>query len=111
MRCGRSRRKGGSVMVMRSSGEGVRAIAEGFDLPGGAPCWAADGKEEVWFTGAAEQGRPSGLHAASLDGKIRLVAQMPGELELDDISRDGRVLLAHHTLINSMQAWAAGDSA
>ncbi|HMA18109.1 MAG TPA: hypothetical protein VKS03_06695, partial [Thermoanaerobaculia bacterium] len=58
-----------------------------------------------------EQGKPSGLHAASLDGKIRLVAQMPGELELDDISRDGRALLAHHTLINSMRAWATGDSA
>jgi outer membrane protein assembly factor BamB len=36
---------------------------------------------------------------------------MPGELELDDISRDGRVLLAHHTLINSLQAWTVGDSA
>jgi len=100
----------GSVMVIRSSGEGVRAIAEGFDLPGGAPCWTPDGKE-VWFTGSPEPGKPSGLHAADLDGKIRLVAQMPGELELDDISRDGRVLLAHHTLINSMRAWAAGDSA
>ena len=97
-------------MVIRSSGEGVKAIASGFELPGGAPCWTPDGKE-VWFTGTPEPGRPSGLHAADLDGKIRLVAQMPGELELDDISRDGRVLLAHHTLISSMRAWAAGNSA
>ncbi|HSD71514.1 MAG TPA: protein kinase [Thermoanaerobaculia bacterium] len=104
------RRRSGSVMVTASSGGGVKAIADGFDLPGGAPCWTADGRE-VWFTGTPEQGRPSGLHAAGVDGKIRLVAQMPGELELDDISRDGRVLLAHHTLINSMRAWAAGDSA
>jgi Tol biopolymer transport system component len=104
------RRKSGAVKVMRSSGEDVRAIAEGFQLPGGAPCWTPDGRE-VWFTGSPEQGRPSGLHAATLDGKIRLVAQMPGELELDDISSDGRVLLAHHTLINSMRAWTEGDSA
>jgi Tol biopolymer transport system component len=104
------RDKTGSVMVIRSSGEGVRAIAEGFDLPGGAPCWTPDGKE-VWFTGSPEPGRPSGLYAADLEGHVRLVAQMPGELELDDISRDGRVLLAHHTLIASMRAWAAGDSA
>jgi Tol biopolymer transport system component len=104
------RDKKGSVMVIRSSGEGVRAIAAGFELPGGAPCWTPDGKE-VWFTGSPEPGKPSGLHAADLDGKMRLVAQMPGELELDDISRDGRVLLAHHTLINSMWAWAAGNSA
>jgi dipeptidyl aminopeptidase/acylaminoacyl peptidase len=102
--------KRGSVMVIRSSGEGVKAIASGFELPGGAPCWIPDGKE-VWFTGTPEPGRPSGLHAADLDGKIRLVAQMPGELELDDISRDGRVLIAHHTLISFMRAWAAGDSA
>jgi eukaryotic-like serine/threonine-protein kinase len=100
----------GSVMVIRSSGEGVRAIAKDFQLPGGAPCWTPDGKE-VWFTGAPEPGKPSGLHAVDLAGKIRLVAQMPGELELDDISRDGRVLIAHHTLINSMRALAAGDSA
>ena len=104
------RGKTGSVMVIRRSGEGVRKIAEGLELPGGAPCWTPDGKE-VWFTGSPEPGKPSGLHAADLDGKLRLVAQMPGELELDDISRDGRALLAHHTLINSMWAWAAGDSA
>jgi len=36
---------------------------------------------------------------------------MPGELELDDISRDGRDLLAHHTLIGSMRGLAPGDSA
>jgi Tol biopolymer transport system component len=104
------RDKTGSVMIIRSSGEGVRAIAAGFQLPGGAPCWTPDGKE-VWFTGSPEPGKPSGLHAADRDGKIRLVAQMPGELELDDISRDGRALLAHHTLINSMRASMAGDSA
>ncbi len=102
--------KTGSVMIIRSSGEGVRAIAAGFELSGGAPCWTADGKE-VWFTGSPEPGKPAGLYAADLEGKIRLVAQVPGDLELDDISRDGRVLLAHHILINSMRAWAAGDSA
>jgi Tol biopolymer transport system component len=100
----------GSVKIIRRSGEGVRAIASGFDLPGGAPCWTPDGRE-VWFTGSPEAGRPSGLYAADLDGKVRLVAQMPGELELDDVARDGRALLAHHTLINSMKGWTAGDSA
>jgi Tol biopolymer transport system component len=103
-------RKSGSLMVIPRSGGDVREIASGFDLPGGAPCWTPDGKE-VWFSGSPEPGKPSGLHAADLAGKIRLVAQMPGELELDDISRDGRALLAHHTLINSMRAWTAGASA
>ena len=103
------RGKSGSVMVIGRSGDGAKEIASGFDLPGGAPCWRPDGKE-VWFTGSPERGRPSGLHAADLDGKVRLVAQMPGELELDDIARDGRALLAHHTIISSMRARAPGDS-
>jgi serine/threonine protein kinase len=103
------RGKTGSVMVIRSSGEGAKAIASGFDLPGGAPCWTPDGKE-VWFTGTREPGKPSRLHAADLAGKVRLVAQMPGELELDDISREGRVLFAYHTIITSLRALTAGDS-
>jgi Tol biopolymer transport system component len=102
--------KSGSVMVIGRLGDGAKEIASGFDLPGGAPCWRPDGKE-VWFTGSLERGRPSGLYAADLEGKVRLVAQMPGELELDDIARDGRALLAHHTIISSMRAMAPGDSA
>jgi eukaryotic-like serine/threonine-protein kinase len=104
------RGKSGSVMVIGRSGDGAKEIASGFDLPGGAPCWRADGRE-VWFTGSPERGRPSGVYAADLDGKVRLVAQMPGELELDDIARDGRALIAHHTLIGSMRAVVPGDSA
>jgi Tol biopolymer transport system component len=104
-----TRRREGSVMLIPSSGGTARPLAGGFDLPGGAPCWTPDGKE-IWFTGTPEPGKPSGVHAADLDGKIRLVAQVPGDLELDDISRDGRLLLAHHTLINSMRALRAGDS-
>jgi Tol biopolymer transport system component len=105
----RGRGNTGSVMVIRRTGEGVREIASGFELPGGAPCWTPDGKE-VWFSGTPEPGKPSGLYAADLAGRVRLVAQMPGELELDDISRDGRVLIAHHTLMGTMRALAAGES-
>lgn len=102
------RGKTGSVMVIRRSGEGVRTIANGFDLPGGAPCWTPNGKE-VWFTGSRGRGQTSALYAADLLGRVRLVAQMPGELELDDISRDGRLLLGYHTLIGSMRGVVAGD--
>jgi eukaryotic-like serine/threonine-protein kinase len=101
------RNKTGSVMVVPSSGGKAKAIATGFELPGGAPCWTPDGRE-VWFTGASEPGRPSGLHAVDLTGKLRLVAQMPGELELDDISRDGRALIAHHTLITTLRSSVNG---
>jgi serine/threonine protein kinase len=99
----------GSVMIIPTSGGEAKPIATGFDVPGGAPCWTPDGRE-VWFTGSRERGRPSALHAVDLTGKLRLVAQMPGELELDDISRDGRVLIAHHTLITTLRASAGAGS-
>ena len=51
------------------------------------------------------------MYAADLQGQVRLVAQMPGELELDDISGDGRALLAHHTLIGTMRAVGPGEAA
>jgi len=98
----------GSINVIPSSRGNVRTISTGW-VPGGALCWTPDGKE-IWFTAAAEPGKPSGLHAVDLAGKVRLVAQMPGELELDDISRDGRALLAHHTLIYSLWGLAPGQS-
>jgi eukaryotic-like serine/threonine-protein kinase len=100
----------GSINVIPSSGGKVRTISTGWaPFAGGAPCWTPDGKE-VWFTAAAEPGKPSGLHAVDLAGKVRLIAQMPGELELDDISRDGRVLIAHHTIIYSLWGLAPGQS-
>ncbi len=99
----------GSVMVIPRAGGNVKTVLSGFSIPGGSPCWTPDGKE-IWFTGSRESGSPSGVHAVDLEGNVRLVAQMPGELELDDISRDGRVLLAHHTLIHSLRVQAGGDS-
>ena len=57
--------------------------------------WSPDG-HEVWFAApeAAAATGTSSLHAVSLNGSYRLVARMPGILELHDISRDGRVLLS-----------------
>ncbi|HKF44808.1 MAG TPA: protein kinase [Thermoanaerobaculia bacterium] len=58
--------------------------------------WPPDGKE-VWFT-AIRTGAQRELRALSLSGAERLVARSPAMLTLYDISRDGRVLLAHDTL-------------
>ena len=38
------------------------------------------------------------LWGLDLSGRRRLVMRVPGDLELDDISQDGRVLISHHTL-------------
>jgi dipeptidyl aminopeptidase/acylaminoacyl peptidase len=45
-----------------------------------------------------------------LAGKLRLVTRVPGDLELDDISRDGRVLVAHHAILEILMGRAAGDA-
>jgi Tol biopolymer transport system component len=100
----------GAIKVIESAGGEAQTLSTGWlPFPGGAPCWTPDGKE-IWFTGSSEPGLPNSLHAVDLEGKVRLVAQMPGLLELDDISRDGRVLLAHHTLVNSLWGLAPGES-
>ena len=53
--------------------------------------WSPDGAE-VWFT-AAEVGGNRALYAVTLSGKTRVCARgSPGNLTLQDISRDGRVL-------------------
>jgi len=67
----------------------------------GAPCWSADSRE-VWFT-AARPGETEALRAVDLSGRERLLMRTPGSLELDDVSRDGRVLVAHHTLMRTLR--------
>ena len=100
----------GAIKVVPSGGGAVRTLSTGWvPFGGGAPCWTPDGKE-IWFSAAAEPGAPEALHAVDLDGKVRLVAQVPGFLELDDISRDGRALFAHHTIVDQMWGLAPGET-
>ncbi|PYV97609.1 MAG: hypothetical protein DMG89_13845 [Acidobacteria bacterium] len=54
--------------------------------------WGPDGKE-VWFT-ANQSGGANSLYAATLSGKLRLIATAPISVMLCDVSRDGNVLLS-----------------
>jgi hypothetical protein len=62
--------------------------------------WAPGG-EEIWFTATPEGSSIRALYAVTLSGALRLVAQMPASLLLQDIAADGRVLL---TSVNSRSA-------
>jgi len=53
--------------------------------------WSPQG-DEVWFTGA-KVGNDRFLNAVTLSGVERLMAREPGTLTLQDVARDGRVLL------------------
>jgi hypothetical protein len=79
---------GGFVAVLDRAGKKTTLSKPFGSIQGLA--WSPDGKE-IWFT-AAEVGNRS-LYAVSRSGKTRAVAAVTGSLILQDISRDGRVLL------------------
>jgi hypothetical protein len=57
--------------------------------------WSPGG-EEVWFT-ATEAGANRSLYAVSPEGRLRVVARVPGGLKLHDIAKSGRVLLTRES--------------
>jgi eukaryotic-like serine/threonine-protein kinase len=73
----------GRVVVMDASGKRLYQSEISTTLSGLA--WAPSG-EEAWYTG-------DDLQALSPSGRSRLVLRLPGFTELEDVSRDGRVLI------------------
>jgi len=62
----------------------------------GALNWSPD-NHEIWFSGGQPGGDPA-LYAVTLSGAQRLVSQTGGMIVMQDVARDGRVLL---TTVNS----------
>ena len=80
----------GVVSVVDLSGH-VRTLCGDWGSESGL-AWRPDGKE-IWFT-AAEKGTNLNLMAVSLSGKVRPLLDVPLGIVLEDISADGRVLVA-----------------
>ena len=80
----------GVVSVADLSGH-VRTLCSGWEAESGL-AWRHDGKE-VWFTAIAK-GNALNLMAVDLSGKIRQLLDVPMGIVLQDISSDGRVLVA-----------------
>jgi len=80
----------GSVAVVDRAGKMRRLTNVWKSIQGLA--WSPDGSE-VWFT-AADEGPVRALYAVNRDGTTRKVLSPPGSLSIQDISRDGSVLLA-----------------
>lgn len=97
----------GDLKILDMSGN-VRTLSAGWATMGGL-AWSPSGKE-VWFT-AARTGGTRSLWAVSLAGKLRLVSTVPGSLRLEDISRDGRVLVARQDWHLEMAAHVGNASA
>jgi DNA-binding winged helix-turn-helix (wHTH) protein/Tol biopolymer transport system component len=98
---------GGDIKVTGLAGT-VRTLAAGWASAGGL-AWSPSG-QEIWFT-AARVGGSRALWAVTLAGKLRLVARVPGSLTLQDISKDGRVLLTREDKRVEMAGRVGGDTA
>jgi Tol biopolymer transport system component len=79
----------GAVAMVDSAGK-KQILSEAWGSAEGL-AWSPDGKE-VWYT-ATRIGNGRSLNAVALSGGNRLLAREPGTLTLQDIARDGRVLL------------------
>ena len=70
--------------------------------------WSPDGRE-IWFS--ATQIGARALYATSSDGRERLVLRVPGRVTLEDIARDGHVLLTRDSVRVEMFGRAPADKA
>src|SRR5579862_338577 len=80
---------GGRIAVVNLAGKKT-ILSSGWDSAQGLS-WAPNEKE-IWFT-ATRTGGDRSLFAVDLAGHERLLARVPGELTLLDISSDGKALL------------------
>jgi eukaryotic-like serine/threonine-protein kinase len=70
--------------------------------------WPSSGNE-VWFSAARSDGPPT-IRAVSLSGRERLVERVPAPLKVDDISRDGRVLVTKGLNLGGITCLVPGET-
>lgn len=97
---------GGTVAIVDTSGHKKTLTREWYGTRGLA--WMPDG-QEIWFT-ASELGLFHYITAVGLSGQQRLVTRVPGSLEIFDIWKDGRVLLARADRRREAMGFAPGAS-
>jgi Tol biopolymer transport system component len=93
---------GGSVAVVDLAGKKTAVSGVFGSIQGLA--WSRDGSE-IWFTAGVANRT---LFAVTLSGRERVVTRMTGSLTLQDISRDGRVLMVDEQRRLGLVALAPG---
>ena len=83
----------GTVTVMDLSGKTKTLTKNWVSARGMA--WSPTGSE-IWFT-ASDTGSSRGLYAVTLDGHVRALAAIPGELTLFDVDKSGRALITEES--------------
>jgi eukaryotic-like serine/threonine-protein kinase len=95
----------GSVTLLDLSGKAT-TLSTGWGTVWGL-AWAPSG-EEVWFTGS-KIGYGRYLTAVSLKGKERLLTREPGTLTMQDIGKNGQVILTRDVPRVGMVGLASGE--
>src|SRR5262249_7351701 len=70
--------------------------------------WSPSG-DEIWYTASDADGITRSLHAVDLKGHGRILYRVPGTLKIQDIARDGRVLLVHELIWAGILAHVPGE--
>src|SRR6266581_27941 len=96
----------GSIAVVDLSGK-KKTLSTGWETAWGLG-WSPDGTE-IWFS-STRLGYGRYLSAINLSGKERLLAREPGTLTLQDVARDGRVLITRDVPRVGMVGMTAGNS-
>ena len=96
----------GSVLLVDRSGH-KRLLSTGWPDAGGL-AWAPGGRE-IWFT-ASKVGWARSLLAVTPEGKMREIERAPGGFFLQDVSRDGKVLIDHQVHRAGIVGRIAGES-
>ena len=95
----------GTVAVVDLAGNRKTLVNSTLTVQGLA--WSPSG-EEVWYT-ASDWGVTRAVFAVTLAGKSRMVARVPGTLTLQDIARDGRVLLSRDSVRRELMGLMSGQ--
>jgi len=105
--------RAGDVVVVDRSGQRSALSSDLREVAGLS--WSPDGRE-VWFTAGGTAHKGSGaigtlkeLRAVSLAGRERLLLRMAGDLTLNDVFPDGRVLVSHGRTRVEARGKLAGD--
>ena len=96
----------GSIAVVDLSGK-KKTLSTGWETAWGLG-WSPKG-DEIWFS-STRLGYGRYLSAVTLSGKERLLAREPGTLTLQDVAKDGRVLITRDVPRVGMVGMTAGTS-
>ncbi len=96
----------GSIAVVDSSGK-KKTLSTGWETAWGLG-WSPKG-DEIWFS-STRLGYGRYLSGVTLSGKERLLAREPGTLTLQDVAKDGRVLITRDVPRVGMVGMTAGTN-